>query len=401
MKQRLGQARTTARRASRLSRSPALAGLAVAAAAALTAAGCSSSSAGSSQASATGSSQAAASGSSLSQLAAENLSVSQLAAGAKQEGNLSLYYTDTGTPAIIKAFEKAYPFIHVTTYMAQGATLLTHLKADYQSGSGFPDAIVESDIEQGLAQEAGYLEPFKVPSTASYSGIYVKQASGGLDEFVSQENSPLGFSWNTKLLPASEVPTSLSGLLAANLKGKLAISGHSTGIDWIGEVLKGSGGSDFMSKFSQNGVHVEDVSGAALSGLVATGAVIASPTIGVTDVIQQAAKGAPVGFRFLTGDPSDATINGIGVGSKAPDPYAALLYTNFALSMAGQSTVSTVGWFSALKGAPEPDTASAGIANWPQTLAAADLVDPGHLWTPDQYETQYTQWQQMINNFGK
>jgi ABC-type Fe3+ transport system substrate-binding protein len=400
MNQRFGQARTTARRASRRGRSPALAGLVIAGAV-LAAAGCSSSSSGS-QASTTGSNnQGTTTGSSLSQLAAADLSVSQLVAGAKKEGSLSLYYADTGTPAILKAFQKQYPFIHVTPYMAQGSDLLTHLKADYQSGSGYPDVIVETDIEQGLAQEAGYLQPYKVPSAAAYSGIYVKQASGGLDEFVSQENSPLGFSWNTKLLPASEVPTNLNGLLASDLKGKLAISGHSTGIDWIGEVLHGSGGANFLSAFSKNGVHVEDVSGAALSGLVATGAVIASPTIGVTDVIQQAAKGAPIGFRFLTGDPSDATINAIGIGSKAPDPYAALLYTNFALSMAGQSTDSTVGWFSALKGAPEPDTNSAGIANWSQTLAKVDLVDPGHLWTPDQYETQYTQWQQMIENFGK
>ena len=102
MNQRFGQARTTARRASRRGRSPALAGLVIAGAV-LAAAGCSSSSSGS-QASTTGSNnQGTTTGSSLSQLAAADLSVSQLVAGAKKEGSLSLYYADTGTPAGLKA----------------------------------------------------------------------------------------------------------------------------------------------------------------------------------------------------------------------------------------------------------------------------------------------------------
>jgi iron(III) transport system substrate-binding protein len=386
MEQRFRLGRTTGRRASRLGRAPALAGLAVTAAAALVVSACGSST----------SSTPNLKNASLSQLATSDLTVSQLVAGAKKEGNLSLYYTDTGTPAILKAFEKKYPFIHVTTYMAQGTDLLTHLKADYESGTGFPDVIVELDIEQELAQEAGYLQPYKVPSSDLFSGIYAKKNSKGDDIFISQENSPLGFAWNTKQLPAADVPSTLSGLLASDLKGKLAISGHSTGVDWIGEELHQSGGSSFVSKFSQNGVQVENVSGAALADLVASGAVVASPTVGVTDVIANAAKGAPIAFKFLTNDPSDATINAIGVGSKAPDPYAALLYANFALSKTGQSTIASSGWFSALKGVPQPDTAETGVSDWSKALAKADLVDPAHLWTADQYETEYTQWQNLV-----
>jgi iron(III) transport system substrate-binding protein len=386
MEERFGLARTAGRRRSRLAGSPALAGLAIAAAASLLVSAC-----GSSASSGTSLKNA-----SLSQLAGADLSVSQLVAGAKKEGNLSIYYTDTGTPVILKAFEKKYPFIHVTTYMAQGTDLLTHLKADYESGTGYPDVIVELDIEQALAQVAGYLQPYKVPSSDLYSGLYAKKDSKGDDIFISQENSPLGFAWNTKELPASEVPTTLTGLLASDLKGKLAISGHSTGVDWIGEELHQSGGSSFVSKFSQNGVQVENVSGAALADLVASGAVVASPTVGVTDVIANAGKGAPIAFRFLTNDPSDATINAIGLGSRAPDPYAALLYTNFALSKVGQSTIASSGWFSALKGVPQPDTSLTGITDWSKALAKADLVDPAHIWSASQYETDYTQWQNLV-----
>src|SRR2546426_12016522 len=86
------------------------------------------------------------------------------------------------------------------------------------------------------------------------------------------------------------------------------------------------------------------MSGAALSGLVASGEVPLSPTIFDADVTVAKQKGAPIEWRPL--EPVVATVGSSGLSAKAPNPHAALLFIDFVHSKEGQQLIMKGGLWS-------------------------------------------------------
>ena len=58
----------------------------------------------------------------------------------------------------------------------------------------------------------------------------------------------------------------------------MSIAGTTTGTQWVGAVME-TMGREFLEKLSAQDINVQNISGAALSGLVASGEVPLSPTI--------------------------------------------------------------------------------------------------------------------------
>ena len=91
-------------------------------------------------------------------------------------------------------------------------------------------------------------------------------------------------------------------------------------------------------------VTVQNMSGAALAGLVASGEVPLSPTIFDADVTVAKQKGAPIEWRPL--DPVVTTVGYSGLSSKAPHPHAALLFLDYVHSKEGQQLMMKGGLWS-------------------------------------------------------
>jgi iron(III) transport system substrate-binding protein len=91
-------------------------------------------------------------------------------------------------------------------------------------------------------------------------------------------------------------------------------------------------------------VTVQNMSGAALAGLVASGEVPLSPTIFDADVTVAKQKGAPIEWRPL--DPVVTTVGYSGLSSKAPHPHAALLFLDYIHSKEGQQLMMKGGLWS-------------------------------------------------------
>jgi iron(III) transport system substrate-binding protein len=89
---------------------------------------------------------------------------------------------------------------------------------------------------------------------------------------------------------------------------------------------------------------VQNMSGAALAGLVASGEVLLSPTIFDADVTVAKQKGAPIEWRPL--DPVVTTVGYSGLSSKAPHPHAALLFLDYIHSKEGQQLMMKGGLWS-------------------------------------------------------
>jgi iron(III) transport system substrate-binding protein len=188
----------------------------------------------------------------------------------------------------------------------------------------------------------------------------------------------LGF--NSKLIPAAEAPKSIKDYLDPKWKGKMSIAGTTTGLQWVGALLEMMG-REFLEKLSAQEINVQNISGAALSGLVASGEVPLSPTIFNSNVFTHKQKGAPVEWR-----PLDPVIAGVGISGmvvNAPHPHAALLFLDYLHSKAGQEAAMKGGLSS-----PRND-----IGSLEQKFKKVYLESK---YTPEEFETKISEWEALM-----
>jgi iron(III) transport system substrate-binding protein len=136
----------------------------------------------------------------------------------------------------------------------------------------------------------------------------------------------LGF--NTSLISSAEAPKTKSDLLNPKWKGKMSIVSTTTGTRWIGNTLDVMG-REFLERIADQEVKVQNMSGAALAGLVVSGEVPLSPTIFDANVHTAKQKGAPVERRPL--EPVVTTVGYSGLTLKPPIPtpvfYSSTIFT--------------------------------------------------------------------------
>src|SRR5918994_7270429 len=96
-------------------------------------------------------------------------------------------------------------------------------------------------------------------------------------------------------------------------KGKMSIAGTSTGVRWVGSVPIIMG-REFLNKLAEQEIKVQNISGAALAGLVVSGEVPLSPTIFDANVTLAKQKGAPVEWRPL--EPVVTTVGSAALRAK-------------------------------------------------------------------------------------
>jgi iron(III) transport system substrate-binding protein len=132
--------------------------------------------------------------------------------------------------------------------------------------------------------------------------------------------------------------------LDPNRKGKMSIAGPTTVTQWIGAVIE-TFGMEFLEKLAAQEINVQNISGAALAQLVASGEVPLSPTIFNSNISVAKKNGAPVEWKPI--DPVIGASGMSGLVAKAPHPHAGLLFLDFLHSKEGQQSVIKGGLISA------------------------------------------------------
>ena len=262
--------------------------------------------------------------------------------GAKKEGQLALYDSHTWFRTYVKEFEKKYPFITVSEWRSDSKNLLSRAMAEFNSSRSLVDVIETTAEAMGVMKRDGMFQEYFTPEARHYPDDVKSKGKTGLYYLGDRETyNSLGF--NTTLISSSEAPKSLKDLLDPKWKGKMSIAGTSTGVRWVGSVLD-TLGREFLNKMAEQEVTVQNMSGAALAGLVASGEVPLSPTIFDADVTVARQRGAPIEWRPL--DPVVTTVGYSGLSSKAPHPHAALLFLDYLHSKEGQQLMMKGGLWS-------------------------------------------------------
>jgi len=262
--------------------------------------------------------------------------------GAKREGQVTFYNSHTWFRTFVKDFEKKYPFIKVSEWRNDSKNLIRRVTEEFKSGRFLVDVVETTPEVMGLLKKDGAFQEFYSPQARFYPDDVKAKGKNGLYYLGDRETyNSLGF--NTTLVPASEAPKTLKDLLNPKWKGKMAIAGTSTGVRWIGSMLDNQG-REFLDKFAEQEVRVQDMAAAALAGLVVSGEVALSPTIFDANVSVAKQTGAPIDWRAL--EPVVTTVGYSALTIKAPNPHAALLLLDYIHSKEGQQGIMKGGLWS-------------------------------------------------------
>jgi iron(III) transport system substrate-binding protein len=266
--------------------------------------------------------------------------------GAKKEGQLTFYTSNTWVAGpVAQDFEKRYPFIKANVWRSDSKALLRRLSEEHAAARYLADVVETSPEYVGLLVRGNLLQEHYSPELAAYEDEAKVKGKSGVFAWTNREIY-ISLGYNTKLIPPGDAPKTIKDYLDPKWKGKMSIAGTTTGTQWVGAVID-TMGREFLEKLAAQEINVQNMSGAALSGLVASGEVPLSPTIFNSNIFTHKEKNAPVEWRPI--DPVIAGVGTSGMVVNAPHPHAALLFLDYLHSKAGQQAAMKGGLSSARK----------------------------------------------------
>jgi iron(III) transport system substrate-binding protein len=300
--------------------------------------------------------------------------------GAKKEGQLTFYTSNTWVAGpVSQEFEKKYPFIKANVWRSDSKSLLKRLTEEHAAGRYLADVVETSPEYVKLLVQSSLLQDHFSPELSAYDDDAKVKGKNGVLAWTNREIY-ISLGYNTKLVSAAEAPKSLKDYLDPRWKGKMSIAGTTTGTQWIGAVLDAMG-REFLEKLSAQEINVQNMSGAALSGLVASGEVPLSPTIFNSNIFTHKQKNAPVEWRPI--DPVIAGVGSSGMIVNAPHPHAALLFLDYLHSKLGQQI--------AMKGGLS--SARTDIGSLEQKFKKIYMESK---YTPEELEKKFNEWEGLM-----
>ena len=308
-----------------------------------------------------------------------------LVEGARREGQVTFYNSHTWFRTFVKDFEKKYPFIKVAEWRNDSKNILRRVTEEAKSGRGLADVIETTPEAIGILKRDGILQEYYSPEARFFPDDVKSKGKNGF-YYVGDRETYIGLGFNTNLITQADAPKSLRDLLNPKWKGKMSIVTSSTGTRWIGNALDAMG-REFVEKFAEQDVRLQDMSGAALSGLVVTGEIPLSPTIFDANVSVHKQNNAPIDWRPL--EPVVTNVGYSSISVKAPNPHAAMLLLDFIHSKDGQQAIMKGGLW-----APRDD-----IGTVDQRFKKSYLDEK---YSIEELEIKYGQWEQLIRRlFGQ
>jgi iron(III) transport system substrate-binding protein len=300
--------------------------------------------------------------------------------GAKKDGQVTFYTSNTWVAGpVSQAFEKKYPFIKANVWRSDSKALLKRLTEEVTTGRSIADVVETSPEYMLIMLRERMLQEHFSPELSAYDDEAKIKGKSGVYAWTNREiYISLGF--NTQIVSPAEAPKTIKDYLDPKWKGKMSIAGTTTGVRWVGAVIEAMG-REFLEKASAQEINVQNISGAALSGLVASGEVPLSPTIFNSNVFTHKQKGAPVEWRPL--DPVIAGVGTSGMVLNAPRPHAALLFLDYLHSKEGQQV--------AMKGGLS--SARTDIGSLEQKFKKVYIESK---YTPEEFEKKIEEWESLM-----
>jgi len=252
--------------------------------------------------------------------------------GAKKEGPVSIYTSlntkDSGP--ITEAFEKKYG-VKTLLWRSSSEKVLQRAVTEARAGR-FAFDVLETN---GPEMEALYREKLLAEFFSPHFKDLPPAAFPKHRHYVADRFNFFTIGYNTNLVKPEEVPNSYQDLVHPRFVGKVGIEAGDT--DWFAAIVKSMGedkGLAFFRKLAENRPQVR-TGHTLMAELVSSGEIPIAATIYNHNIERLTVRGAPVRWKALT--PTFGRPNAIGVVPRSANPHAAMLFTDFMLSLQGQT----------------------------------------------------------------
>jgi len=259
---------------------------------------------------------------------------------AQKEGNLIIYsvWDVEHLKVITEAFSKRYPGIKTTYWQARNPEIVTRTLTEFQGGQSSVDVIL-SDNAPPVLRAAGAMASYE---TVQKNVLVLHDATLPTVSLQIQ-----ALTYNTRKMKPGEAPKSWEEVANPKYKGMVALDDpmRAGPLSSMLAGLKGQWNNDarfnnFLKGLKALNVPVHKSTSAMFRLLVSGEYTICMPAL-LHDVIEEKEKGSPVDYVKTVGPvvfPRQA-----GIYAKAPNPTAAKLFAEWAISQEGQKTIDSVG----------------------------------------------------------
>ena len=290
--------------------------------------------------------------------------------GAKNEGKV-IVYTPTDTKAgqpLVREFESLYPGVKVEYNDMNTTEIYNRVIAEAASNNAGADVVWSSAMDQQVKLVSdGYATAYDSPEAANLPpwAVYQKQAYGTTFETV-------GFVYNKRLLPASDVPHTHAEFLKlikgdpARFQGKVTtfdVEKSGSGFLFLTEDAKTDPTLtwDIVRAMAATGVRLQSSSGTMMER-ISSGENLIGYNMFLPYAQARAKKDPSIGYEV----PRDhaLVLSRVAFISKtARNPNAARLFLDYLLSKRGQTTLANASDLPAIRADVEGENTMAQLGN--------------------------------------
>ena len=255
---------------------------------------------------------------------------------ARQQGKVVLY-TSMGASdaaAVVKAFERKYPFVRLEPYRTSSEKVLVRLVNEHRAKKYFGDVVTVDGLQSEVLKEKGILDRYAFRETVN---------------FPAQWRDPEGYwtavhqilyvmAYNTKLVSEAEAPKRYEDLLNPKWKKKLGMDAEE--YYWFGAMLEVMGrekGLGFMRALAAQEPDFRK-GHTLLTELLSAGEFPVVVALYQHRVDEFISKGAPVQW-ILSHPLIGSSRHNVSLLVGAPRPDAGKLFIDFMLSTDGQQVL--------------------------------------------------------------
>lgn len=256
-----------------------------------------------------------------------------LKSGAKKEGKLIWYTSLTAHRDIANVFEAKYPGVKVETYRAGSTDLTRRLLSEAQARRNIADLVETTPATLMALRDSNLLHPYFSPHLGAFPDDSKEEADKTRVYWTTDRESMISLGYNRNMIKAAEVPKNFGELIKPENKGKIGVSGDSTGVRFLGAVIRAKG-EEFAKQLKLIEMKMHMISGGAIHELLAAGEMPMSISVFRNHVLAAQPKGAPTEWMPLDLVPTNA--GGVALPVSTTHAHAALLMADFLLSPEGQ-----------------------------------------------------------------
>jgi iron(III) transport system substrate-binding protein len=251
---------------------------------------------------------------------------------AEQEGQLSIYTSNTDLEDLIEGFEDKYD-IDVSVYRGNSESVLQRVLQEQKANYLGVDLVETNALELNVLNKDGFLYP--------YEGELRDQVreQGQAEGWTASRFNVFVVGWNTDKVKAGEEPTTLEELADPQWKGEVSM--EIGDVDWFATMYQyyedqGMNEEEILDIFRRLASNSKVAKGHTVQGeLLSAGQFSVAVSLYSHTVDKAEAAGAPVAWRPASGEPVQPLAirpNGAGLVKNATSPAAAMLFMDYSLT---------------------------------------------------------------------